>query len=122
MTDADVIGATPDDLASAPELIVELALSLHDRRVKLADAMLSLLGGYSREKVATLRHKVSEGAARLSRLGIDRNESFGDACDHARILTGSLAQLENAIWSLLVARYRTGMRLVPTAASEREVI
>jgi len=100
------IGATATELASRPGLIAELAITLVPRRVGVALAMLSLLGGYSRDKVQTLLSEVQMCRLKLAE-GLDLVTMF----DAARALLNSVARLEAAVLTLVAARAKNGIPL-----------
>lgn len=112
MTDAqDIdIGATPEELASAPGLLTDLSLSLLPRRLGLAQGLLTLLGGFSRDKVRTLLAEVKrcEGELKQSQMYGDLTTTF----EAARDLMAAVANLERAVFTLVIARAKHRASLV----------
>lgn len=113
----DPIGATPEDLASMPGLLLDLSLSLVPRRVATAHGLLALLGGCSREKVAALLNDVATANATI-KADCLRHMGLTDQLIAGRDLMTAVARLENAVYTLCVARIKAGMRLVPTALAD----
>lgn len=105
------IGATPEELASNPELLLDLALSLVPRRAGLTSGLLAMLGGHSREKVRALVGRVHDATRRMGGLQV---ATFEDRFRAARDLLRAVANLEDAIFGLVVARLKVGTRLVPS--------
>lgn len=108
MYDPTNIGATAGELASLPGLLTDLALSLVTRRLGVAQSLLTLLGGYSRDKVRTLLAEVERCRVEMtSRVG-DHGNSTRDMYDAGRDLLAATAKLEAAVFSLVSARVRFG--------------
>ena len=104
------IGTDAAELASAPGLMVDLALSLVPRRLALASGLLALLGGMSREKVRSILAEVAKLQAELTRCG---HHGVTDQLVPARDLLAAVAKLENAIFTLVIARTKHGLRPIP---------
>ncbi|AMV23450.1 hypothetical protein VT84_03505 [Gemmata sp. SH-PL17] len=107
------LGAEPRELAAAPELMIDLALSLAPRRLCVASALLTLLGGYSRDKVQSIFAEIKKVQAELA----NPNREFGDLLYSARDLLAAVAKLENAVFTLVIARIKHGRAIVPRTMS-----
>lgn len=111
MTSKQTLGATPEEVATLPGLLVDLALSLVPRRIALASGLLALLGGYAREKVRTLIEDAGRAAQAAQQLNAHRAPA--DAFQIGRELLAATARLENAVMTLVIARARAGAQIVP---------
>lgn len=109
------IGATSEELATAPGLLTDLALSLLPRRIALADGLLTLLGGYSHEKVETLRQAVRDWQSYLVR--VSGYGSAAEQYDAARELLIAVGKLEAAVFTLVIARAKRGQSIAPAPAA-----
>jgi hypothetical protein len=107
------LGAEPHELASAPELMIDLALSLLPRRIGVASALLTLLGGYSRDNVQAIFGEIKKIQGDLANPNRDPREMFYPARD----LLAAVAKLENAVFTLVIARAKNGRAIVPRTMS-----
>lgn len=112
MKETQELGAEPGELASAPGLMLDLALSLVPRRLALASSLLAVLGGNSRDKVQSLYAEVRKQQAALAP-GETRFEAVADVMRRGRDLLAAVAKLENAVLTLSIARARVGASIVP---------
>jgi hypothetical protein len=113
------IGVTPGELASKPGLLLDLALSLLPRRTGLAAGLLAMLGGNSKDKVHTIETRIKLMSAALAG---KNGESMEDRFRAARDLVREVARLEDAVFGLVCARLKCGMRVahdwVPAAEQD----
>lgn len=107
------IGATPDELASQPALLLDLATSLYARRTCLTTGLLGLLGGQSGEKVKSLSDAIREQLYTIRTA--DPGRSLADQFRQYRELGRRIGCLEDAVFALVTARVRVGTRVVPDA-------
>lgn len=109
------LGASAEELASCPGLLIDLALSCVPRRIGIAAAILNLLGGNSAAKVTTLYATVNRQLKVLQ----DGHRPGGgqlpavELCKTARDLMDAVAALERSIFTLVQARLTRGLRAVP---------
>ncbi len=107
---APEIGATERELNSMPGLLTDLALSMVPRRLGIVQGILTLLGGFSRDKVRTLLCMVK----RAQNILAERSGPYSDACslyEAARDLFAAVAKLEAAVFSLVAARAKYSQRV-----------
>lgn len=104
------LGTNPAELASQPGLLLDLALSLLPRRLALSHGLIAMLGGSTRDKARVLLHRVAEASRAMQsepgRLQVDVYRA-------ARDLSRAVAQLEDSLFGLVVARIKSGTRIVP---------
>lgn len=110
---ADYIGATSEELASSPELLIDLAFALVPRRVANVWGLMCLLGGNSQEKVLTLRAAVATAQTQFAH--VCDYGTFDEQMHAARDVFDSLAKLESAVFTLVIARTRRGLPIAPPA-------
>lgn len=108
------IGATPDELASLPGLLLDLSTSLLPRRVGLTTALLAMLGANASEKVRSLRNSVTEQLVTIRFLP-QGYPSVAEVFRANRELSRRIAALEDAVYALVTARAKCGTRIVPDA-------
>lgn len=109
------IGASEEELSSLPGLLTDLALSLVPRRLAVAQSLLTMLGGYSRDKVRTLLAEVQRARKDLENSG--HRYCAKDLFDAARELLVAVAKLEAAILTLVIARTKASLAPAPQLAS-----
>jgi hypothetical protein len=100
------LGATPDELASRPGLILDLSLAMVPRRVGITTAVLSVLGDCATDKVASLIRAIADKSKPLP-----AGEMLLDHFRRAREIHKAVAKLEDATLGLVAGRLRYGMRV-----------
>jgi hypothetical protein len=114
-TEGDYVGATSEELASHPGLLIDLAFALVPRRVAAVWGLLCLLGGNSQDKVTSLRAALAKAQERLKLTAA--HGTFDQQVHAARDVFEWLAKLEAAVFTLVIARTRRGLAVAPACAS-----
>ncbi len=117
MQASDLLGCEPEELASVPGLLLDLATSQLSRRVAVSASLLNMLGGSAHEKVRSLLD-----AVRRCRLSNPDGYDFTpiEQLRQARNTMIAVNKLEQAVFTLVMGRYRRGLGALGGAAVNDE--